>query len=248
VYGGGTILSMADLEYDALADRYAAHRTAHAEVVDALARRLGPGSHVLEAGCGTGNYVVALQEATGAACFGVDPSEEMLAVARSRSGHVEFTLGTAERLPFADRSFDLVFSVDVIHHVVDRPGALREAFRVLRSGGRLCIGTEDEEMIRGRLHAHYFPETVDVELARYPAVGDLRSWMSDAGFVDVEEERTETMRHVTDSAAHRDRAFSSMHLIPDEAHRRGLERLERDLARAPIDWPARQLLVWSRKP
>ena len=236
---------MRGMDYDPLAADYAEHRRAQPEILAALSRGLSAQSGVLEVGCGTGNYLLGVWRTTGASCWGVDPSAEMLAVARGRGLRV--TAATAERLPFDDCAFDLVFSVDVIHHVRARPAAVREAFRVLRPGGGICVGTEDEEMIRTRLHAHYFPETVDVELARYPTVAELREWLAAAGFEAVEEERTETVVTVRDSRAHRAGAFSSMHLISREARRAGLERLDADVARGPIEWPARQLLVWARK-
>ena len=53
---------------------------------------------------------------------------------------------------------------------------------------------------------------------------------------------------MTDAAPHRDRAFSSLHLIPEESFRRGLERLERDLERGPLEEISRKLVVRARKP
>lgn len=172
----------------------------------------------------------------------------MLAIARARSESVQFLLGSAEALPFPGERFDLVFSVDVIHHVADPAGSLAEAFRVLSSGGRLCVGTDDEETIRGRLHSHYFPETVAVELARYPAVAELRSAMAAAGFTEMREERTASPNRVLDSRPYREKAFSSLHLISEAGFRGGLERIEQDLTEAPIEVVARQVLLWGRKP
>ena len=53
---------------------------------------------------------------------------------------------------------------------------------------------------------------------------------------------------ITCAAPFRDRAYSSLHLIRDEAWRAGLERLERDLARGPVSGAARYACVWARKP
>ena len=59
--------------------------------------------------------------------IGIDPSQTMLAVARTKcaSTHVEFRLAPAERLPLADRSADLVFMSMVLHHLLDKETAAR---------------------------------------------------------------------------------------------------------------------------
>ncbi len=83
------------------------------------------------------------------------------------------------------RQFDLVFSVDVIHHVSDKAAFYREAARVLQPGGHACTVTDSEEIIRRReVLSGYFPETVEVELARYPRLADLEGWMAEAGLVE----------------------------------------------------------------
>jgi ubiquinone/menaquinone biosynthesis C-methylase UbiE len=79
-----------------------------------LTSGVGAVSKVLEVGCGTGNYIVALESLVGYSCWGIDQSEQMLFKARERSGKISFQLGKAERLDFPQDFFDLVFSVDVI--------------------------------------------------------------------------------------------------------------------------------------
>jgi len=235
------------VDYDALAGRYAAHRNADAVVVEALrtAAAVGRETRVVEVGCGTGDYIAALHAATGCEGCGVDPSQGMLAIARERYRGIVFAPGRAERLPLPDAAADLVFSVDVVHHLADVHAACAEAFRVLEPGGLACTVTEDEAAIRGRVHSRYFPETVAVDLRRYPRIADIRAALAAAGFAEVREQRTESPFRVEDTRAYADKAFSSLHLIGDESHRAGLERLERDL---PIAAVSRAVLVWARKP
>ena len=86
------------IDYDQLAATYATTRSAHPVVMARLhdavvaAQQAGAG-RLLEIGCGTGNYVGALQDATGAAAWGIDPSAEMLAVARNRWPFALFFIG-----------------------------------------------------------------------------------------------------------------------------------------------------------
>lgn len=232
------------------ASSYAANRRLHPGVLRGLLENGGLGQDrcVLEVGCGTGNYITALRELTGCQAWGIDPSPDMLARALERQSDVFFSDGRAEKLPFKDDRFDLVYSVDVIHHVKDRPASYREAMRVLRSGGQVCTVTDSEEIIRNRAPmARYFPEIVAVELARYPSMAELRGAMDAAGFRDYREVVVEQRGEVTDIQAYRDRAFSSLHLISPEAFARGIATMESDLARGPLEYVGRYVLVWGRK-
>ncbi len=237
------------MDYDQVAAEYAAHRQIHAGVFRELCARagLGSGSRVLEVGCGTGNYITALAEAFGCAAFGLDPSIEMLTQARSE--RVRCLLGAAQALGFATGAFDLIFSVDVIHHVGDKAAFYRGAARALLPGGLLCTVTDSADMIRRReILSGYFPETVEIELARYPRIAQLEAWIDAAGLEALGVAEVEEPYQITSAQAFRDRAYSSLHLIPDEARRARLERLERDLARGPVKGAARYACVWARKP
>jgi ubiquinone/menaquinone biosynthesis C-methylase UbiE len=229
---------------------YARHRQVHPRVLDGLMARgeIDSGSGVLEVGCGTGNYIAAIQAATGCSCWAVDPSAEMLAAARGRAGAVTFQFGRAERLGFETGSFDLVFSVDVIHHVEDHPAHFQDVYRVLKLGGLTCTVTDSEWIIRHREPlAVYFPETVDVDLRRYPRIAALRALMQEAGFDEIEEHTVEFPYEVEDSRAYRDRAFSALHLISEKGFEEGLRRMERDLESGPIQGLSRYVLLWGSK-
>jgi SAM-dependent methyltransferase len=234
--------------YDQLAADYARHRRVHPEVLRCLLGALQPTWKVLEVGCGTANYLLAVRERAGCPCWGVDPSAEMLAQAAARSGDVRLARGAAEALPFPDAFFDLVFSVDVIHHVGDRGRFFREASRVLRPGGVVCTVTDSEWVIRHRRPlAAYFPETVAADLARYPRLEDLRADMRDAGLVAAEERTVEFAYELSDLEPFRARVYSCLRLIPDDAFQRGLARLEQDALAGPVPSVSRYTLVWGAR-
>jgi ubiquinone/menaquinone biosynthesis C-methylase UbiE len=204
---------------------------------------------VIEIGCGTGNYVRALAHRHRCAAHGLDPSTGMLTRAHAHADTVGWVQGRAEQICFAGGKFDLVFSVDVIHHVLDKALYYGQALRLLRPGGRVCTVTDSEEIIRCReVLSGYFPETVEVELARYPRIVHLEAWMTAAGLVETDVVVVEEPYEVTSAQPFRDKAYSSLHLISHEAWRAGVERLERDLVRGPIRGVSRYACVWGRKP
>jgi ubiquinone/menaquinone biosynthesis C-methylase UbiE len=239
-----------EMDYDQLATEYARHRQVHPGVLRSLlvGGSIQPASRVLEVGCGTGNYILALHSATGCAGWGIDPSTQMLAHGSQRPGKVVFQPGQAEKLDFEDEFFDLVFSVDVIHHVQDRPKSYQEAWRVLRPGGKICTVTDSEWIIRHRQPLSvYFPETVEVELKRYPPIASLRSFMEQAGFQEIYDEMGEFSFTVSDIQMYRDKAFSSLHLISEEAFQAGIRRMEADLLKGPMVWISRYVLLWGNR-
>jgi SAM-dependent methyltransferase len=104
-----------------------------------LANRWAPmsGKRVLEFGCGLGLYMRAMQRFT-PHVFGFDIEVERLAHAR-RNGIDGLSGAVGEDLPYADASFDVIFSNDVLEHVRDDARSAREIVRVLRPGGRAVI-------------------------------------------------------------------------------------------------------------
>jgi arsenite methyltransferase len=107
---------------------------------------LRPGERVLDLGSGGGLDVLLSARRVGPTGFayGVDMTEEMLALARANAAqagatNVEFRRGEIEALPFADGSVDVVISNCVVNLSPDKPAVLAEAFRVLTAGGRFGI-------------------------------------------------------------------------------------------------------------
>jgi SAM-dependent methyltransferase len=96
----------------------------------------GRAPRILDVGCGTGANLEMLAQFGEAE--GVDVSEDALAFCRAR-GLTRVSHGAAERLPYADASFDLVTALDVVEHLDDDAGGLREMRRVLRPGGRALL-------------------------------------------------------------------------------------------------------------
>jgi len=103
-------------------------------VLDAAS--VGPGTAVLDVGCGTGLTLVLASE-RGAVPSGVDISPGLLAIARDRLPHADMREADMESLPFGDAAFDAVTGVNAFQFAGDPHRALHEAARVTRPGGRV---------------------------------------------------------------------------------------------------------------
>jgi len=155
---------------------------------------LQPGQTVLDLGSGGGIDVLISARRVGPTgkVYGLDMTDEMLALAREnqrKAGvtNVEFLKGTIEAIPLPDQSVDVIISNCVINLSVDKDAVLREAFRVLKPGGRFAVS---DVVIRGEMPAEV---RRSVELWVGCVAGALRddeyaSKLEAAGFeaVDVE--------------------------------------------------------------
>jgi ubiquinone/menaquinone biosynthesis C-methylase UbiE len=139
---------------------------------------------ILDVGCGTGNYLDALKETVGL-LVGLDGSQEMLLRADQKCAgysNIELKHGSILELPFQDQSFDGAMMNQVLHHLSVSSDlqqyrrCLAEVFRVLKSGGVLCINTCSQEQLKPEGPFWYFqvfPEAAQYSALKYAQIGDL---------------------------------------------------------------------------
>ena len=111
---------------------------------------------VLDLGCGRGETAGLLAREYGAAVTGVDASEALIRACRAQVPEAEFLTADAENLPFEDSSFDILISECCFSVFSDPKKALREAKRVLATGGKLlisdlwiCAGSDGDRSVSG---------------------------------------------------------------------------------------------------
>jgi SAM-dependent methyltransferase len=152
---------------------------------------LKPGEVVVDLGSGAGFdcFLAARQVGDAGHVIGVDMTHEMLKKARDNAArigaaNVEFRLGDLEHLPVADKTADVVISNCVINLVPDKEQVFREAFRVLRPGGRLAIADIiNTAPLSAELQAD--PTLLCGCIAGAAPAMRIEGWLAGAGFVDV---------------------------------------------------------------
>ncbi len=152
---------------------------------------LKPGEVVVDLGSGAGFdcFLAARQVGPQGRVIGVDMTHEMLAKARENSAkagaaNVEFRLGEIEHLPLADGSADVVISNCVINLSPDKPQVFREAFRVLKKGGRIAV-SDVVNMAPLPPHLAGDPGLLSGCVAGASTRAEIEGWLREAGFVDV---------------------------------------------------------------
>jgi SAM-dependent methyltransferase len=150
-----------------------------------------PGETVIDLGSGAGFdcFLAAGQVGATGHVIGVDMTHEMLTKARGnaasiRAGNVEFRLGEIEHLPIADNTGDVVISNCVINLVPDKAQVFREAFRVLKPGGRLAVSDVINAVpLPAELAAN--PEMLCGCVAGAAPSARIEEWLAAAGFTDI---------------------------------------------------------------
>lgn len=208
-----------DVHFDEIADEYDESIPDHVmQHLDrrrlALATSLVPEGRVLDVGCGTGRFIGALPQRYDA--VGVDASEGMLELARRKG--IQVAQAGADSLPFDDRTFDLVTTFAVLHHLIDPEvvrGALGEMARVVKPGGAVLVWDHNPLNPYWRILMARVPQDQGDE--RLVPAGEIVTGLHQGGMSDVKLRR---MTFTPD--------FTPKSLLPTVA------RVERVLERVPL--------------
>ncbi len=175
--------------YDRFMGRYSVVLSPHMADLAGVAR----GQRVLDVGCGPGALTAELVTRLGPdAVAAVDPSEPFVAAARARNPGVDVSLAAAERLPFADGSFDAALAQLVVHFMSDPVAGLAEMARVTRPGGAVVACVWDHAGGKGPLSVFWRaareldPDAGDESNLAGTREGHLAELFEAAGLRDVQ--------------------------------------------------------------
>lgn len=148
---------------------------------------LKPGDKILDVGCGSGIWLDRLRQQFGVDGVGVDISTNSLKDAvHASSKDISFLGGDISYLPIQDNFFDVVYSLDVLEHVVEQDSCLREMVRVLKPGGRLLLWTLNQKQ---RYTWNWWLERIGVDIyervahdpALFPDVSEVHEQLASEG-------------------------------------------------------------------
>lgn len=145
-------------------------------------------SPCLEIGCGEGNNLTRLAQTH--QCVGIDRFPRKLAFASREIPHARFAAADAGQLPFRAESFRTVLIRDLLHHVPDPEGTLREAVRVLAPGGLLCLLEPNVRNPLIALQARIVPAEAGIRDSRIETV---RGWLAGLPLRGVEVRTTQPL-------------------------------------------------------
>ncbi len=228
------------VEYDEIAKIYDQRyvRNDYSGVEETLSGLVRGRDRVLEVGCGTGRWLDRIR-GWGCTVLGLDPSIQMLGVARGRIEGGWLARACAEALPFETRSCDAVVAVNAFHHFDDPERFVGEAMRVLRPGGVVAtIGLDPGQGADSWYIYEYFTGVRESDCERYPSCDSIRGWFKAAGFEQASSSLAQHIEGAVDARPYLERGDAAKHttsqlvLLSDEAYAKGLERIWSDVRSA----------------
>jgi SAM-dependent methyltransferase len=209
---------------------------------------LSPGSRLLDVACGSGGPTLRIAQRTGCRVSGID-----LHRARAQEGGLEeraqfLQADAAERLPFADGSFDAVMCIDAINHLPDRSRVLEDWRRVLKPGGRLLF--TDPIVLTGPVTNREIAVRASIGLFVFVPAGLDEALLGQAGFeVERAEDRTRNMAENAAGWGHaRSRREADLRAIEGDEAFEGQQRFLETAARLAGERRLSRIAVLARRP
>lgn len=190
---------------------------------------------ILDVGCGTGIYFEkqhSFYKYSNIAWYGIDPSEEMLSIAKTKNTTAAYTASSAENIPYPDNYFDYITMRFSFHHMDDKVKVLQEIRRVLKRGGLFRYENIDPFIMKEWWVFKYFPKTIDIVNNTYWTVDSLIEECHKSGlsYKKTSKENTNismAMFEIYNEASMRD--ISQLNILSDNDYQLGLKAIMKDM-------------------
>lgn len=241
---------MTTVKYDRIGTDYNDTRQADPFLANKLFELLNPNKEgqYLDIGCGTGNYTIDLfcREIR---MIGIDPSEQMLKIARSKNSGIIWKIGSAEATNLESSSIDGMTGFLTIHHWTDLTAAFIELKRILKANGKIVIFTSTPEQMKGYWLNHYFPNMMQKSIEQMPDLESIKNAAKQSGLrIESTEKyfiRNEQIDHFLYVGKHRPKLYlnpgvrngisSFADLALQDEVNEGLVKLDADINSGKID-------------
>jgi SAM-dependent methyltransferase len=207
------------------------------KVIESLAPQ-GTLARIVDLACGTGRFTVPLANHFGGCVIGIEPAIDMLSQAGRTVGPA-WLRASAEQIPLAEASVDLVLASMATHHFDDLERATAEVARALRAGGRYLIRGGFVDRFDSPLY-RFFPSAARFDRQRCPSRSQLERVCAErglylAGEVDVEQQVARDLVHYAERMS--GRPYSSFATTSDAELAAGIRAMQAEAARvggAPV--------------
>jgi len=205
-------------------------------VVNFLIREIKNNDYIsiLDFGCGTGNYLFEIDnKIQDLSLIGVDPSKSMLEIATKKNIKAKIINGDHEIIPLSDNSTDMIFMVNVVHHVTDIEKMFFELKRVLKKNGGLYIITESHDQIKEKAWLEYFDGAKETSLKIFHPISDIIAVSEKIGFSCYDKiiiDNTPDKAKLKNFFIYIEyKAFSILSLISKKSYVKGKAKMRNDL-------------------
>ncbi|GAK52409.1 hypothetical protein U14_03660 [Candidatus Moduliflexus flocculans] len=243
------------INYNDAASTYDNTRGAHEALLEIFDAKMhfSAQTTILDFGCGTGNYLQAIQAKYHSKCFGIEPADGMREKAiQKNQGVATIKKGNHLDIPFDENSFDLIYMTDVIHHIPDLSALFATLWKKLRADGMVAIVTESHQQIETRWYNRYFPSLATNERQRYPDIEEIEAEAIRQGFVAEGRQIKESEPTATISEHFirmvEEKNYSMFRLLDHEEYQAGLARLKQEKGKTLSADNHGETVVWLRKP
>ena len=237
---------MKTTDYSKIAKRYDGNRlrkdfSVCSDLINYVSRSRAKRFRVLDLGCGTGNFIKvhsSLNDLRSVSWHGLDSSEEMLNIAKSKklARSCVFELGTAEKLPYNDRYFDIIICNFAFHHFRSKRKVISEIYRCLRGNGIFIMKDIEPYSMKDWWVYKFFPSTFQVDKSRFWGLTKIINEFKNMSFTpEIRIEKKifyDDLNLILKDSLNRD--ISELTLIPLTEYKSGVREIRKQLKNTPI--------------